>query len=266
MPSWLCALADIAPALAETIPETGRWTSHLFNLGIALALVVANGFFVAAEFALVKVRPNRIDLLVEEGRLFAKSAQWLFRRLEQSLSGCQLGITMASLALGWVGEPAFAHLLEPIFEFVNLAPNTQHLLAFIIAFSSITGLHLVIGEQAPKIFAIRQPERMLLWCAVPMKIYYFCSYPLLVGLNKATDWLLSLIGMTNESGHEELLTETEVRAMVHLAHAHGELTRNERRLIDAIFEFDDLVCRRIMLPRHDVAWIDVALQSKNLWR
>jgi len=228
-------------------------------LGIAATLVIANGFFVAAEFALVKIRPSRLDDLVNDGVRFAPTAKWLASRLEQSLSAGQLGITMASLALGWVGEPAFAELVKPVLNFISVTgESTQHIVSFIVAFTAITALHLVIGEQAPKIFAIREPEKMLLWCAIPMKAFFLLTYPLMAALTTTTAWLLNLVGLKQVDAHGETFTETEIRALVHQAHVHGELTRNEHTLIDAIFEFDDQVCRRIMLPRHDVAFVDVS--------
>lgn len=264
MPPWLSSIVDTFILLAESgsqsvVSEPVDWSRVLTLLGIAAALVVANGFFVAAEFSLVKIRPSRIDDLVNEGRRFAPTAKWLAVRLEQSLSAGQLGITMASLALGWVGEPAFAQLVAPVLDLIGIdSPATQHVIAFIVAFTVITALHLVIGEQAPKIFAIREPEKMLLWCAVPMKAFFLLTYPLIAALSTTTTWLLNLMGLKQADAHDETFTETEIRALVHQAHLHGELTRNERTLIDAIFEFDDLVCHRIMLPRHDVAFIDVS--------
>jgi len=264
MPSWLSSILDTFLLLAESgsqsvVSEPVDWPRLLTLLGVAAALVVANGFFVAAEFSLVKIRPSRIDDLVNEGRRFAPTAKWLAVRLEQSLSAGQLGITMASLALGWVGEPAFAQLVAPVLDLIGIdSPATRHIIAFIVAFTVITALHLVIGEQAPKIFAIREPEKMLLWCAVPMKAFFLLTYPLMAALSATTTWLLNLMGLKQTDAHGETFTETEIRALVHQAHLHGELTRNEQTLIDAIFEFDDLVCRRIMLPRHDVAFIDVS--------
>ncbi len=229
-----------------------------FNLILALALVLANGFFVAAEFALVKVRVSRVEHLVAQRKFFAKTARWLALRLERALSACQLGITMASLALGWVGEPAFAALLEPLLELLGIhSAAVLHTLSFIIGFTVITALHLVIGEQGPKIFAIRQPETMLLWTALPLKAFYIVSYPLMIGLNAATAWLLKSIGLKDADGHEVPHTEEEIRALLREAHIHGNLTRNEHRLLDAVFEFDDLICRRIMLPRGEVEIIDI---------
>ena len=140
--------------------------SHLqdiLEIAIAVLLVLLNGFFVGAEFALVKVRDSRIGELVRQRRPFAKTALWLSERLESSLSACQLGITMASLGLGWIGEPAFARLLDPVFRRLGIQSEPAiHSVSFLIAFTFITALHLVIGEQAPKIFAIRRAEAVLL--------------------------------------------------------------------------------------------------------
>lgn len=233
-------------------------------LSIALVLLIANGFFVAAEFALVKVRVSRVEHMVTTKRLFAKPALWLAKRLEMTLSACQLGITMASLALGWVGEPAVATLLEPLFGLVGITSIAiVHTVSFIVGFTLITALHLVIGEQAPKIFAIRQPETMLLWCALPMKWFYILTYPLMVALNASTGWILGLFGMKEAGEHEVPYTEEEIRALLSEAHIHGNLTKSEANLLDAVFEFDDMVCRRIMLPRGETVIIDINIPVKE---
>lgn len=236
----------------------GHESPPAWYLVLAILLLIANGFFVAAEFALVKVRVSRVEQLVQSKKLFAKTARWLAERLEMTLSACQLGITMASLALGWVGEPAVAALLRPGLLFIGITSESIiSMVSFIVGFTLITALHLVVGEQAPKIFAIRQPERMLLWCALPLKIYYIASYPLMAALNSATAWLLRLLGMQEADGHEVPYTEEEIRALLREAHIHGNLSRSEHRLLDAVFEFDDMVCRRIMLPRGEVEFVDV---------
>lgn len=227
-------------------------------LSIAIVLLVANGFFVAAEFALVKVRVSRVEQMVVTKRFFSKTALWLANRLEQTLSACQLGITMASLALGWVGEPAVATLLEPVFRLVGVTNETVvHTVSFIIGFTLITALHLVVGEQAPKIFAIRRPETMLLWCAIPMKLFYILTYPLMIALNASTAWILGLLGMKESGDHQVPYTEEEIRALLTEAHIHGNLTKSEANLLDAVFEFDDMVCRRIMLPRGETVIVDI---------
>jgi len=234
-----------------------EWTTDAINISVALFLVILNGFFVAAEFALVKVRISQIDALVTAGKPFATTAKWLAMRLDASLSACQLGITMASLALGWVGEPAFAHLITPLFHMAGIeSEQLLHVLAFIIAFSAITTLHLVIGEQAPKIFAIRRPEQMILWCAAPMKFFYIILFPFVVVLNRTTAFLLRRVGIEGGGEHGDPHTEEEIRLLLVEAHAHGHLSRSEHRLLNAVFEFDDMICRRVMVPRSQVVFFD----------
>ncbi|GIW78862.1 MAG: membrane protein [Gemmatales bacterium] len=225
---------------------------------LALFLVVLNGFFVAAEFALVKVRGGQIEEMIRQRRPFARTAKWLAVRLEASLSACQLGITMASLGLGWIGEPAFAHLLQPLFLWLGItSPVMLHTSAFVVAFTLITSLHLVIGEQAPKIFAIRRAHQMLLWCALPLKLFCLATYPLMIALNAATSRLLKYFGLEKTPEHELPHSEQELRALLREAHLRGSLTGSEHRLINAVFEFDDLVCRRIMVPRNEVDFLDI---------
>lgn len=235
-----------------------EWLTDVFYISIAMLLVVLNGFFVAAEFALVKVRISQIEELVRARRLFAKTALWLAMRLDASLSACQLGITMASLGLGWVGEPAFAHLLTPLFKFVGVqSEHAVHVFAFIVAFTMITALHLVIGEQAPKIYALRRPEQMMLWCAAPMRFFYVILFPFLTVLNWITSWLLGWLGIDGASEHDTPHTEEELRVLLREAHRHGHVTRSEHRLINAVFEFDDMISRRVMVPRNEVTFFDV---------
>lgn len=233
------------------------WLNDALLIAIAFLLVALNGFFVAAEFALVKVRPSQIDALVLIGKPFATTAKWLVERLDASLSACQLGITMASLGLGWVGEPAFAHLLTPLFKFVGVqSDHAVHVLAFLFAFTTITALHLVIGEQAPKIFAIRRPEQMMLWCAAPMKFFYVILYPFLFVLNKTTSWLLRRVGVDNATGHDSPHTVTELRLLLSESHVHGHLSRAGHRLLNAVLEFEDMICRRVMVPRNETVFFD----------
>ena len=229
-----------------------------FNLILAVVLLVANGFFVAAEFALVKIRVGRVEQMVAEGRVFAKTALWCAKRLEKALSACQLGITMASLALGWVAEPAFEALLKPALHGVGLTNEAAlHTISVIVGFTVITALHLVVGEQAPKIFAIRKPEMMLLACAPLLKLFYLGTFPLMAALNATTAWLLGIIGLKEADEHGVPYTEEEIRALLREAHIHGNLTRSEHRLLDAVFEFDDLICRRIMCARGEVEYVDL---------
>ncbi|QEG22309.1 hemolysin family protein [Mariniblastus fucicola] len=263
----LLALDVAAPAGHDAAPTDdggGGYGFYFGMLGLALLLVVLNGFFVAAEFALVKIRRSQINKLVLEKRLFAKSAKWLFDRMDHSLSACQLGITMASLGLGWVGEPAFAKLLEPVFKLLSIGPTTGHIIAFIVAFSMITALHLVVGEQAPKIFAIREPVKMLMWCAAPMRFFYYLLFPFMYALNWVTNLVLARLGLTGETGHGAPHNEEEIRAMLTESHTHGFLSRSEHSLMNAVMEFDDMLCRLVMVPRVEVQVMDINLPFPEL--
>lgn len=257
----LSAIGILDSAVADgvdphTTGESNAWF-YVMMLSIALLLVVLNGFFVAAEFALVKVRPSQINKMVNDKRLFANSCKWLFERMDHSLSACQLGITMASLGLGYVGEPAFAALLEPVLGMVGITGTAVHIVAFLIAFSIITALHLVVGEQAPKIFAIREPVKMLLWCAAPMRFFYYILFPFMYVLNWVTNLVLAQLGIIGETGHGAPHNEDEIRAMLSESHTHGYLTRVEHRLMNAVMEFDDMLCRLVMVPRVEVQAMDI---------
>jgi len=233
------------------------WLYDVLMIFLAGLLVMINGFFVAAEFGLVKIRESRIDEMVKERRPFASTADWLVERLDASLSACQLGITMASLGLGWIAEPAVAHLLRPLIFSIGITSEMLiHGIAFTVAFTTITAFHLVLGEQAPKIAALRRPETAVLWCALPLKFFYYLSYPFMAALNYTTALLLRMAGIEGASEHEIPHSEEEIRALLMQAHIAGELSRSEHRLINAVFEFDELICRRVMLPRADVIYLD----------
>jgi CBS domain containing-hemolysin-like protein len=241
------------------------WLYDLIMIFFAGLLVLINGFFVGAEFALVKIRESRINEMVEERRPFASTAGWLVQRLDASLSACQLGITMASLGLGWIAEPAVAHLLRPLIVSAGITSEILvHGIAFTIAFTTITAFHLVIGEQAPKIAALRRPETAVLWSAMPLKIFYYLSYPFMAALNSTTAFLLRKAGIQGASEHEIPHSEEEIRALLMQAHIAGELSRSEHRLINAVFEFDELICRRVMLPRADVVYLDANASLPNI--
>ena len=233
------------------------WLYDVTMICFAMLLVLINGFFVSAEFALVKVRRSRLVELSRAGRTFSRTSLWLVDRMDASLSACQLGITVASLGLGWIGEPAVAHLLRPVLISVGIVSEVLiHGFAFAVAFGLITAAHLVLGEQAPKIAAIRNPENAVLWSAVPLKAFYYLSYPFLMALSSATAMLLRRFGIEDSSAHETPHSEEEIRALVSQAHVHGKLSRSELRLISAVFDFDELICRQVMVPRVDVAFVE----------
>jgi magnesium and cobalt exporter, CNNM family len=231
-------------------------TINILWLLLAAVLVGLNGFFVAAEFALVKIRLSQVELMVDHGRPFAATARWLLGHLDAALSVCQLGITMASLALGWIGEPAFARLLTPLLLAAGVgSEKVIHSVSFVAAFTLITALHITLGEQVPKIYAIRRPESMILKTAPPLKFFYFATYPLVMALNSASSLMLRGLGL-RRGGHADHHTEAEIRALLHQAYGEGELSRIEHRLIEAVFEFDDKVSRRVMVPRSEVVFLD----------
>ncbi len=263
--------SDDAPAKdadSEHGTEEHGWQYNITMSLLTIVLLILNGFFVAAEFAFVKIRGSQIQQFVREGRPFSKTARWLAERLEDSLSCCQLGITIASLALGSVAEPTFHAFLSPLLS-GWMSPTWERIISYTVAIGVITALHLVVGEQAPKIFAIRKPEKMALWCAVPLKFFFILTYPLLKALNWCTEIILRWLGV-DSAGHDSPHTEEEIKALLREAHVHGDLTRSEHHLINAVFEFDDMVCRRVMVPRADVSfftidqpWADCLEQAKR---
>jgi len=227
-----------------------------------LVLVAANGFFVAAEFALVGVRSSRIETLAASGNRAAKRLMGLLQNLNAYLSACQLGITLASLALGWIGEPAIARLLEgPLAGFSETA---RHAVAFAVAFSIITSLHIVLGEQAPKLMGLAKAERVALSVALPMELFYrVFSLPI-----RALDWAsartVKLVGIEATSEHASTYTEEELRKLVDRSRESGHLRAEERRLIHRVFEFSDTVVREAMVPRTEMAAIPNTCSLKEI--
>ncbi|GLI10809.1 membrane protein [Paenibacillus tyrfis] len=226
----------------------------LFNAVLIIVLVLLNGFFVAAEFAMVKVRNSRIDMLAQSGNVSARFAQKITGNLNAYLSACQLGITLASLGLGWVGEPAIAAFLEPILkDWLGLSPVVIHTISFLVAFSLITALHITLGEQFPKTYAIRQSENVTLWSALPVIIFYKLMYPFIWMLNGASNWMLKRAGIEPATEHESAHTEEEIRVLVKESHKSGFIDNTELTLFDNIFEFTETNAREIMIPRTEMA-------------
>ncbi|WP_409346405.1 hemolysin family protein [Paenibacillus sp. MBLB4367] len=224
----------------------------LAELTLVAVLVLLNGFFVAAEFALVKIRSSKLDTLVQEGNRRAKFALNIVGNLNAYLSACQLGITLASLGLGWIGEPAVAELLEPMLGGIGVPGTIIHTIAFLIAFSVITALHIIIGEQFPKTYAIRKSEAVTLWTAVPMIGFYKLMIPFIWMLNGSSNWLLRKSGIEPESEHESVHTGEEIRLLVKESHRNGLIDNEELALVDNIFEFSETSAREIMIPRTEM--------------
>ncbi|UVI28073.1 hemolysin family protein [Paenibacillus spongiae] len=224
----------------------------ILNGLLILFLVFLNGFFVAAEFAMVKVRSSRIDTLVLEGNRRARFAANLTNHLDAYLSACQLGITLASLGLGWIGEPAIAKAIEPLLLKLSFSETLIHTVAFIIAFSIITLLHIVLGELAPKTVAIRKSESVTLWTAIPLIMFYKIMYPFIWFLNGTANRLLKLIGVEPASEHDSAHTEEEIRILMKESHESGLIDNTELTLVDNIFNFTETNAREIMIPRTEM--------------
>jgi CBS domain containing-hemolysin-like protein len=217
----------------------------------ALVLVALNGFFVASEFAYVRVRATAVEEAVAKGKTGAGLLQEAMDSLDDYLAVTQLGITIASLGLGWIGEPAVAAIIEPVLgEF--LPASLVHLVAFAIGFGVITFLHVVFGELAPKTIAIAQAERIALLVAAPMHLFYYLFYPGIVVFNGTANAFTRLIGVPPASETDETLTETELRMALSNAGDEGHVAAEEVEMIERVFELDDVVAREVMVPRPDV--------------
>jgi CBS domain containing-hemolysin-like protein len=221
------------------------------QLLLALLLVVLNGFFVAAEFAFVRIRGTSVDQLVEEGRSGSGTLQEVMTNLDNYLATTQLGITIASLGLGWVGEPAVAALIDPVLEPI-LPASLIHLVAFAIGFGIITFLHVVFGELAPKTIAIAQTERLSLFLAPPMKFFYYILYPGIVVFNGAANAFTRLLGVPPASETDETLGERELLRVLTRSGEGGDIDPAEVTMIERVFDLDDIVVREVMVPRPDV--------------
>ncbi|MGG4442402.1 hemolysin family protein [Brevibacillus fortis] len=231
------------------------WGS-LFNLVLVMILVLLNGFFVATEFAIVKVRESRITQLAAEGNQRAGDVERVLHNLDAYLSACQLGITLASLGLGWLGEPAIAHLLHPVFRYFQLNETFVTSISFIIAFSLITFLHIVLGELAPKTLAIQYSEKVVLAVAKPIQLFYKIMYPFIQMLNWAASRFLALFHISLEP-HQEAHTEEEIRILVNESHKSGLIDQTELMLVDNIFDFSETMAREIMVPRTDMVVLNL---------
>ena len=250
-------IKNYKPNLNKKLETEASYAADGINIGLTVIFIILNGFFVAAEFALVKISKSKLKVMIREKRPFATTAMWLYKRQNLALSACQLGITMASLALGWIGEPAIAHLITPLIQDLGVTSDKViHGIAFAIAFTAITAFHIVIGEQVPKIYAIRKPGPVFLGSALVLKGFYMVLYPFMYVLNSITNVFLRWLGITESDEHDSPLTEEEIQASLGIAYAKGELSKNEHKLLHAVFRFDDEVARQIMKPRIEVEFLD----------
>jgi len=229
----------------------------------ALFLVVLNGFFVASEFAFVRIRATSVEQLAAEGRAGAGTLQDVMSHLDDYLATTQLGITVASLGLGWIGEPAVAALLEPVLAPI-LPESLLHLVAFAIGFSVITFLHVVFGELAPKTLAIADAERISLLVAPPMKFFFYLLYPGIVVFNGAANLFTQAIGVEPASESEETLEEEEIVRVLNQSGQAGHLDPAEVEMIQRVFALDDAPVREVMIPRPDVVSVSASMPVTEL--
>src|SRR5690554_3454830 len=226
--------------------------NNLFLIVFALLLVLLNGFFVAAEFGLVKLRPTRVRAIAKSlgwrGRMLAK----VHVQLDAYLSACQLGITLASLGLGWVGEPAFAAILEPFLMHIGITnPKLIHGIAFFIAFFTISYLHIVIGELVPKSMAIRTSERVALWTAAPLYGFYWLMYPAIWLLNKSANQVLSYFRLQSGDGHDNHYSSEELKLILRSSSPSEKFSRAEWRILAQAIDFRELNVSDLMRPFHE---------------
>ncbi|HEY0170730.1 MAG TPA: hemolysin family protein [Pyrinomonadaceae bacterium] len=220
-----------------------------------IVLVFANGFFVAAEFALVGVRRSRIETLAESGDGRALRLITVLDNLNAYLSASQLGITLASLGLGWLGEPTVAHLLEGPLKDAGLSETWIHVISFFIAFAVVTALHIVLGEQAPKLFGLQRAESVALSTALPMQLFYRVFSLPIRALDSASAAVVRPLGIRADASHASTYTEAELRHVIDMSRQGGHIEAEEQRLIHGVFEFADAEVREAMVPRTNVTGI-----------
>jgi CBS domain containing-hemolysin-like protein len=232
-------------------------TSILWRLVGVLALVFANGFFVAAEFAIVTVRKTRVDQLIAEGHRSARAVRRAVTDPESYIAATQLGITMASIGLGWVGEPALAEMLEPALDFLPLgiAEATAHSIAVAIAFALVTALHIVLGELAPKTIALERAEKTALLVVKPTELFMRAFWPFIRLLNGMGRAVVSLIGLRGSGGHAMVHSEEELKMLVTASQEAGVLEEREEQMLHRVFGFADLTAGQVMMPRTELVAI-----------
>ena len=238
-----------------------------WKLLAVLFFVCANGFFVGAEFALVSVRRTRLESRAEAGNTRAQCALRLINDPAFFISATQLGITIASLALGWIGEPTVAALLEPVADAIAPAGKTAyvaHLLAIAIAFGAITFLHIVLGELMPKMVALERAEGLALIVARPLELFARVFRPFIFIFNRTGQALARLIGIKASLQHAAVYSEAELRQLVDISRESGHLRAEERKLIHRVFEFSDTLVREAMVPRPAIAALSAVCTLEDI--
>jgi CBS domain containing-hemolysin-like protein len=246
------------------MPTGDGSSANILGILLIFVLVAANGFFVAAEFALVAVRRSRVAQLVAEGRIRARALKRATDHLDAYLAATQLGITISSLALGWIGEPALAHLIEPLLAGLgSFAVAGSHAIAVAIAFTIITALHIVLGELAPKSLALQRSEATALRVVVPLRLFLFLFRPAIVTLNGLGNLVLRLIGLKPAAAEESLHSPEELKLLIAASEQAGLLRPEQQELVSRVLSIGDRPIGDIMTPRVDVDWNEQLLVGKG---
>lgn len=227
------------------------------NFTLVVILLIATAFFVATEFAIVKLRSSRVDQLVMEGKKNAVAVSRVISNLDGYLSACQLGITITALGLGWLGEPTVERVLHPLLEPLNLPGEILTFITFIIAFLFITFLHVVLGELAPKTVAIQKAEAVSLLFAPAIIFFNKVMYPFIWVLNGSANRLVRLFGLKPAKEHDDPHSEEELQIILSESYMSGKINKSEYSYVSRIFAFDELHAREIMVPRTDMICLDI---------
>ncbi|MFO1186186.1 MAG: hemolysin family protein, partial [Alphaproteobacteria bacterium] len=235
----------------------------VLNILVVLLLLGANAFYVAAEFALVKARGYRVETLARDRRFGARLVQRMLGKIEAYLACCQLGITMASLGLGWVGEPTVSSLLDPLLSPLGMPGRALHFVSFLAGFLLFSSLHIVVGEQVPKTLAIREPEPVSLWIAYPLHASFIAFFPLNWLLNSASRAVLRLFRI-REVAHAEVLSGPELEGLVDASAEHGTIREGQAQYIRNVFRLGELEVSEVMLHRKAMEAIDADLPAADI--
>ena len=263
------AQAVCASSESEEIMPSGDGSMvDLFGVMAIIVLVAANGFFVASEFSLVAVRRSRVAELVAARRTNAAALQRAVANLDANLAATQLGITISSLALGWLGEPALAHLIEPLLSGLpgSLATAGSHAAAVVIAFVILTTLHIVLGELAPKSLALQRSETTALWIVRPLGLFLFLLWPAIVTLNGLGNLILRLCGLQPGSGEGSLHSPEELKLLIASSQQAGGLHQVQQEVVERVLSIGDFRVGDIMTPRPEVDWVDADASREEILR
>ncbi len=234
------------------------------NILLVILLIAFTAFFVASEFAIVKVRASRIDQLIAEGHTKALTAKKVLNNLDGYLSATQLGITIAALGLGWLGDPTVQALLAPLFKKLQIHGSLATVISFILAFMVITFLNVVVGELAPKTIAIQKAEDITLAIAAPLVFFYKIMYPFIWILNSTAQVIVRIFGFKPASEGDLAHSEEELRIILSESYKSGEINQSEYRYVNKIFEFDNRVAKEIMVPRVEIFTIEKSASIKEI--